>query len=429
MAKTVLDLIPLQEIAQWKQGDHVLICAGTGKCKTTWVTQVLWPFCRERGLSLFMLANRRMLRDDIRHGSDVPVLTYQMLEMEEHDGHPAWNADVVVLDECHSLATDIMLDPRRNKMLRLFRNGHTIVIGLTATPVECVTRLFDQARTYEIERDFPQISEIYTYGHIDLTKTILKEEIHRVGRVLCFIRSSRRGRALQQELPNTLFVCSRDAREWTPEIEEHKRSISQNHHWGDAQALISTKVMDVGVSIIDPAVTAVIVEPYDLRVDIVQMLGRIRCCQGQRIRLYIGIPSKKYIAQSDGVFREAIRRVSLYHSEPERYAYAEMYPFILSNGIPNEMAVGYARQRTHDFDEMTVYGSSAIIQSIFAGIPLRPYTGVSSVPVTSASTQDLAVLGESIVQKVLGREYLDKGELFKEFKLLVQLALSSAIFC
>lgn len=108
MANTVLDLIPTTEIEKWKHGDHVLVIAGTGKCKTTWVKQVLWPYCKARGLSLYTLANRSMLRDDIKNGTDMPVLTYQKLEHNKY--HPAWKADVIVMDECHSLATDVALD-------------------------------------------------------------------------------------------------------------------------------------------------------------------------------------------------------------------------------------------------------------------------------------------------------------------------------
>lgn len=115
MANTVLDLIPTTEIEKWKPGDHVLVIADTGKCKTTWVKQVLWPYCKTRGLSLFTLANRSMLRNDIQNGTDMPVMTYQLLEQQEDD--EAWNTDVIVMDECHSLATDVLFDYHRDSQL------------------------------------------------------------------------------------------------------------------------------------------------------------------------------------------------------------------------------------------------------------------------------------------------------------------------
>ena len=46
MRKTVLDLLPESVIETWRPGSHILVVAGTGKCKTTWVDGII---CRHAG--------------------------------------------------------------------------------------------------------------------------------------------------------------------------------------------------------------------------------------------------------------------------------------------------------------------------------------------------------------------------------------------
>lgn len=414
MANTVLELIPVEEIEKWKPGDHIMISAGTGKCKTTWVKEVLWPYCKARGLSLYTLANRTMLRDDIQNNTDMPVMTYQLLEQIKNRHHPAWNADVVVLDECHSLATDIMLDYRRNKLLRIFENKHTIVIGLTATPVNCVTELFDPEHLYVIERDYSQIESAYLFTSIYQTAEILESELERGGRVLCFVRSSKRGWEMKRRMPNTVFVCSQSAPEWTNTIEMHKRYISQHRHWGDAQALIATKVMDVGVSIEDSGVTTVIVETYNYSVDLIQMIGRIRCREEQRIRLYILVLPWKAFEKSYINCKKKVERVQTYDKNPKELAYENsLFPMVLHDGKHNDMMLRYLAQQISDYEMIRQVGSETIVALTLRGVQIQHYE-----PMRPNRTHKGNILRdqiEQIIAKIEGRQYMDKQELFDHF--------------
>lgn len=428
MANTVLELIPVEEIEKWKPGDHIMISAGTGKCKTTWVKKVLWPYCKARGLSLYTLANRTMLRDDIQNNTDMPVMTYQMLEQMKSKQHPAWNADVVVLDECHSLATDIMLDYRRNKLLRIFENKHTIVIGLTATPVECVTRLFDPEHMYKIDRSFSQIESVFLFKSIHQTEGILVSELERGGRVLCFVRSSKRGKEMQESIPDTAFVCSRSAPEWTKTIETHKQYISRNRHWGDAQALIATKVMDVGVSIEDPDVTTVIIETYNYSVDLIQMIGRIRCCEGQRIRLYILILPWSAFEKSYTECCKKLENIYAFESNSIELAYeSSLFPLILRNGERNEMMVHYLEQQMKDYELIRELGTEKVIARILSGLRLRLYE--SPQPNRSQKLKFNSVQVEKLqktIAEIAGKPYSDKDMLLGQFSAFLPAALQKA---
>lgn len=162
-----------------------------------------------------------MLRDDIQNGTDMSVLTYQFLEQIEQRNHPAWNADVIVLDECHSLASDIILDYRRDKIRKLFENNHSIVIGLTATPIDCVTDLFDKDHVYSLPRDCSNIESVTAYYRSYDTKTIIEQEAATGGRVLCFVCSSLKGKQLQSEIEASAFICSKNAAQWDKTIELH----------------------------------------------------------------------------------------------------------------------------------------------------------------------------------------------------------------
>lgn len=417
MANTVLELIPVEEIEKWKPGDHIMISAGTGKCKTTWVKKVLWPYCKARGLSLYTLANRTMLRDDIQNNTDMPVMTYQMLEQVKNKQHPAWNADVIVLDECHSLATDIMLDYRRNKLLRIFENKHTVVIGLTATPVDCVTKLFDPEHLYMIERDFSQIESVFLFTSIYQTTGILESELNRRGRVLCFVRSSKRGKEMQESVPDTAFVCSQSALEWTREIEQRKQYISRNRHWGDARALIATKVMDVGVSIEDPDVTTVIVETYNYSVDLIQMIGRIRCCDGQRIRLYILILPWSAFEKSYAECCKKLESIHAYENNLTELAYeSNLFPLILRNGQRNEMMLRYLEQQIKDYKLICEIGAEEVIARILPGLRLRRYESPqpNRLQRLEFNSEQIEKLQKTITD-VESKPFSDKNLLLRQF--------------
>ena len=421
MRKTVLDLIPVTEIEKWQPGDHVLVVAGTGRCKTTWVKQVLWPYCKAKGLSLFTLANRSMLRDDIKHGTDMPVLTYQLLEQQAD--HPAWSADVIVMDECHSLMTDVLLDYRRNKMLRFFENRKTIVVGLTATPVDCVTELFDTGRFYEIPRDVEHIESIQTYRSTALTETILREEMRKGGRVLCFVRSAKRGYEICKAVSGSTFVCSQNAAQWTPTIETHKKAISKDRHWGNPQALIATKVMDVGVSIEDPEVTTVIVETEDYTVDMIQMVGRIRCTDKQRIRLFIHIlPDVYYLKKLDGL-RDSICMLETHKVNPELQKYNEhAFPSILMDGQVNEMVYRCYKQQAQDAEAVLRFGAEQVISRQLGGLPCEDYrTPVLSAQQTHAQRKQMADELRELIVPLLGKKYDVKTDLYKIFDGLIQI--------
>ncbi len=415
MKQTVLDLIPVTEIETWKPGDHVLVIAGTGKCKTTWVKQVLWPYCKERGLSLYTLANRSMLRDDIQHGTDMPVLTYQLLE--QHPEHPGWDADVIVMDECHSLATDVMLDYQRDMMLDFFQNQKTIIIGLTATPVDCVTALFDSDHVYQLPRDTAHIESVYVYHGVRKTPDILRAEMSKGGRVLCFVRSSQRGLDIHYEIDNTAFVCSKNAKQWTKEIEAHKQSISCKRHWGKAQALIATKVMDVGVSIEDPDVTSVIVETDDYTVDLIQMIGRIRCQVGQCIRVFICILPKTLYRKRRAHLMEALKFWDDYQQNPRLFAYTpQLFPRILTNGQINRMMYLYCKQLVADAENVIAHGAKAVLSKQLCGVALIEYREKKpALPAPHALRTKMVSELLGIIRALLGEEYPDRRELLQHF--------------
>lgn len=420
MVSNVLELVPESIIKTWRPGDHVMIEAGTGKCKTTWVKQVLWPYCKARGLSLYTLANRIMLRDDIQHGTDMPVVTYQLVE--HRSDHPAWRADFVVLDECHSIASDIRLDPRRNKLLELFQNRHTIVIGLTATPISCVTRLFDPARIYQIPRDCSHIERVTVYYRAKHMYQILNMETTAGGKVLCFMRSSRKGKEMHAHMPASSFVCSKDAPQWNPKIEDHKRRISDTRNWGDHQVLISTKVMDNGVSIEDALVTAVIIETDDYTVDLIQMIGRIRCLGGQRIRLYIRLFPKSLFVKQRMALQKMLEEAHAYVSNLKEYRYNQS-PLVLGDGTLNEMAAGYCQQRINDIDDLLAMGAESVISSQLCQLPIHRWLHIRDAEAGAALSAIEEV--KHVIAQLEGKNFEDRHELLDRFEPFIQTVLKS----
>lgn len=59
----VKDIIPLSKVKTWSTEDIVLINAGTGKGKTTFVKDILLEFCKENNKTILFLVNRTALRE------------------------------------------------------------------------------------------------------------------------------------------------------------------------------------------------------------------------------------------------------------------------------------------------------------------------------------------------------------------------------
>ena len=244
------------------------------------------------------------------------------------------------------------------------------------------------------------------------------QEMERGGRVLCFVSSAARGLQLHRKIIGTSYICSRNARQWTPQIEEYKKRISSPRNWGEAQALIATKVMDVGVSIEDENVTSVIVETTDYTVDLIQMIGRIRCAKKQKLRVFIRAYSKERIEQLRNGCRKLLRAVQMLENDQEEARYgSNAFPLVLRDGSRNELAIAAVQQLLEDYDRLKEAGVRTIVSEQLCGIDVQLYKRKRAEK--RAACEMIRSEVEQIIIGHQGKVYYDKADLLKQFEAFV----------
>ena len=174
MKQTVSDIIKEQDIREWKQGDKILIKAGTGRGKTHFVKTVLPRYADTNNRILF-LSNRKSLNQQTQNevmqmGGQwlIECMTYQKLEQQILDEKESlMEFKYIVCDEAHYFFMDSTFNHMTNVSADYIKDctQDKIVIMMTATPKRLKAYFgIDDKHLYEIDTEYDYITQIYRYS-------------------------------------------------------------------------------------------------------------------------------------------------------------------------------------------------------------------------------------------------------------------------
>lgn len=280
----------------------------------------------------------------------------------------------VVMDECHFFLSDSEFNPHTfeilEKIIKTFCNS--IRIYMTATMEEVaypilkleetyyynaighnpydepgkfrVSRFQDfynfygigydkfSCNYYYFERDYGYIEKIYEYEDFEFLRKNIVEGIkkNQQERWLIFVSSKKDGKQLLQELTEekikVAFLTS-ESKNSSKESEEYSkyREVVEKEKFS-SQVLISTSVLDNGINIRDKTVKNVVVDMFD-RTEMIQMLGRVRVEQEQKINLYLRNYSEQDIEKffKNDVRKMLIRLVTDFVEKKRHKYYDELH--------------------------------------------------------------------------------------------------------
>lgn len=308
--------------------DPILINAPTGSGKTTFILHDLAKKAAEKGLYVLFLSNRSALALQQRYalmkenniplvGADVLsnislfdnvfLLTYQSIlyHLENLSQYPI---GIVVFDEAHFFCSDstfnVWTERILTRLLDKFWNCQRIYMSATPDDVKSVIA-YEEGNLYSRIKNNPEdlrylragnivpsIREYYMptdYSHVRLHffhrfDSIIASisESDSENKWLIFVESKARGDKLQSELGKDSIFIDASIREREPHIFE---SLAQTEMF-EKKVLISTSVLDNGISFHDPMLKNIVIESSD-PVQIKQMLGRKRIQAGEIVNLYI----------------------------------------------------------------------------------------------------------------------------------------------
>ncbi len=333
------------------EGKKVLISAPTGMGKTTFIIKTLLNYLRKRRKKLLVLCNRRLLR--IQYWNSivdqfiscveiercVMVTTYQnlteMIKRKKSLRKFFEDYETIVCDECHYFYADSDFNGLGTYALLqeiAYAGAERTMIFMSATMDEvspliertiknCLWRLSRTERNTRIcsenERiikyDYSQFADYDRFRciYVPDIETLCEILISSPKKSVVFINNKEKGVALKERMLKTRKIATSQIEIINADNIDGDGDVVQNLAIGNRllpKILITTAVLDNGVSIQDAEVGNVMIET-ESKIEFLQMLGRIRAENVEECNLYFVQRDKS----------EFMKRMNRYREEQERF--------------------------------------------------------------------------------------------------------------
>ena len=321
-------------VVSHQKASRIFIESPTGTGKSSFVLDKLFPFAAEKNYNILYLANRSALNQQIRNALArklkvkekikkdeatfylpesfccLTVINYQAISLDS-TALETFLSDYayIVFDEAHFFVEDSLFNAKTGLLLKsvLDASPDAVWIFLSATldgSEELLlaaadkiqpNNLIDANLNKLVFRDHCIVyknnyqSAVYTpsfFRGIDDLMPVINRTVGE--KWLIFVSSIQRGKALQQRIKKE---TGRKAVFLSSENKAGKRweMLSAEERY-DEDVLIATKVLDNGVNIRDEDVRHIVI-PFCDRTEFMQMLGRRRTHEGERVCLYVEVPT------------------------------------------------------------------------------------------------------------------------------------------
>ena len=333
----------------------VFIYAPTGTGKTTFIVKELLPYLSGRNKKVLLLCNRRLLRMQYWYSvvqevdsytelqESIEISTYQKLA-ETIKGRNELEGlflkyEVIVCDEAHYFYSDsdfngfgtyallqaIVYAGFKKEMIFMTATGEEVDTLIKTTIKSCAQYLvrtcnLDMQQAFEvygniIEKNYSCLSDYSRFqcAFLPDEKSLLEKLAHSSKKSVIFIDDKESGKRMEATLLEKYKMNKQDVGVLNAENLEQSnnneiiRALSMTHKV-IPKILITTAVLDNGVSIQDSSVVNVVILT-ESRVNFIQMLGRVRAESVEMCKLYF-IPKRIDVYQ---------RRMNQYEKESEAF--------------------------------------------------------------------------------------------------------------
>lgn len=321
-------------VVSHQKASRIFIESPTGTGKSSFVLDKLFPFAAEKNYNILYLANRSALNQQIRNAVArklkvkekikkdeatfylpesfccLTVINYQAISLDS-TALETFLSDYayIVFDEAHFFVEDSLFNAKTGLLLKsvLDASPDAVWIFLSATlggSEELLlaaadkiqpNNLIDANLNKLVLRDHCIVyknnyqSAVYTpsfFRGIDDLMPVINRTVGE--KWLIFVSSIQRGKALQQRIKKetgrkAVFLSSEN------KADKRWKTLSTEERY-DEDVLIATKVLDNGVNIRDEDVRHIVI-PFCDQTEFMQMLGRRRTAEGERVYLYVEVPT------------------------------------------------------------------------------------------------------------------------------------------
>lgn len=321
-------------VVSHQKASRIFIESPTGTGKSSFVLDKLFPFAAEKNYNILYLANRSALNQQIRNAVArklkvkekikkdeatfylpesfccLTVINYQAISLDS-TALETFLSDYayIVFDEAHFFVEDSLFNAKTGLLLKSVLDASPDAVWiflsatldgsedllLTAADKIQPNNLIDANLNKAVFRDHCIVyknnyqSAVYTpsfFRGIDDLMPVINRTAGE--KWLIFISSIQRGKALQQRIKKetgrkAVFLSSEN------KADKRWKTLSTEERY-DEDVLITTKVLDNGVNISDKGVRHIVI-PFCDQTEFMQMLGRRRTAEGERVYLYVEVPT------------------------------------------------------------------------------------------------------------------------------------------
>lgn len=283
-----------EEYQDWKSGNLILIKGGTGSGKTYFVRNILDNYCRGNDKKILYLSNRNSLKEQFKNSLDnqtiIAVMNYQEVEEILLRGKDYHEYDYIICDEAHYFFTDASFNNKTNLVLeKILKDDKIIKLFMTAT--SRILEYYFQHNDvninykYEHETDYSYINLIEAFNTDESVYTII-ESIPKDEQIMFFSISAKRAYDVAKKY-NGAFICSQYNKDGYYKYvdKDELNNIIINEEFNN-HILCCTTALDNGINIKEYSnVKHIIIDIFD-RDTFLQVLGRKRIGEGEKINLY-----------------------------------------------------------------------------------------------------------------------------------------------
>ncbi|MEK5215259.1 DEAD/DEAH box helicase family protein [Psychrobacillus sp. FSL H8-0487] len=329
---TVSDLISLEEVEAWNSGDIITIAAPTGKGKSHFIKNSVYEVAKQNGKRILFLVHRTncytQFADDLQEKVEdgeivqedktdiIDLKTYQSIDMQNSNKNiPDFNLnkyDYIVCDEFHYFMSDASFNGTTDVSLEAILNESDavrILVSATSKYMKYYLKELNEFETidYEFEPDTNFIERLEFYYNDNVLEKYIDGAIKKQLKSIFFIDNTKKAYELHMKYKDiTFFNCAKgnDYYRYVNDKQIENMLINKGFDKVDEDGnedstagkliLITTSVMDAGVSILDDDLKHIVCDIKDTE-KLIQCIGRKRRKEGEKIILHIKALSNKQL--------------------------------------------------------------------------------------------------------------------------------------
>ena len=336
----VSELISMDIMREWKDGDIISITAGTGMGKSYWCRNQLYTLAKSENKKILMLVNRNRIKSQFhmeleecnKLDDTITLVTYQKIEhtiLRRDKELDLSEFDYIVCDECHYFFIDADFNNFTDLSLSEILKTKAVKIFMSATSKTMLEYLGGvtkkEIQSFNLIKE-SGIETLCFYNKNDSLFHLAKGLIESNSKAIFFIGSAEKAYDLYEMYKdNATFCCGKSSKYYQYVDQETIDTMLKEERF-NTNLLITTTALDCGITIKDKDMKFIFLNGiFDIET-IIQCIGRKRIIDNtDKPMVYINQFSNEQIGGMKSKINQKIEK-ALYFKEHGLVEYLLEYP-------------------------------------------------------------------------------------------------------